>query len=413
MDNNKTTKNQNFDFAQMEDKIQEVQDVIERAVNSRDFRRMSKSISRVIDQGVRQYQRQTFTQGTSWENEPYRERKAETDKTVYSGSDFVKPVFTEKKEKYPNLYASLGGKETKNYFLMVLGGIMAGFMGAAFMAVLLIQTLVGSFQITTTVLMMTGLAAGLVMLYKGIRGHGRIRRFRKYRRVIGDRTYCQLEKLSKAVGKSLRFVKNDVQEMIDTGWFLEGSLDKEETCLITSRETYLQYEESRRIQEERSRQEAEREQARAGIPPKVQEVLDRGEEYIQKIHKSNDAIPGEEISAKIASMEEIVKRIFQRAQDHPEIIPDLKRMMDYYLPMTVKLLDAYEDMDSQPVQGETIRASKKEIEDTLDTLNTAFAKLLDSVFQDTAWDVSSDISVLHTILAQEGLKDSDFQTRNK
>ena len=141
MDNNKTTKNQNFDFAQMEDKIQEVQDVIERVVNSRDFRRMSKSIGRVINQGVRQYQRQTFTQETQWESEPYREKKEEPDKTGYPGSDFVKPVFTEKKEKYPNLYASLGGKETKNYFLMVLGGSMAGFMGVAFMAVLLIQAL--------------------------------------------------------------------------------------------------------------------------------------------------------------------------------------------------------------------------------------------------------------------------------
>ena len=88
-------------------------------------------------------------------------------------------------------------------------------------------------------------------------------------------------------------------------------------------------------------------------------------------------------------------------------------MMDYYLPMTVKLLDAYEDMDRQPIQGETIRASKKEIEDTLDTLNEAFAKLLDSVFQDTAWDVSSDISVLHTLLAQEGLTDDDFAKMKK
>ena len=40
--------------------------------------------------------------------------------------------------------------------------------------------------------------------------------------------------------------------------------------------------------------------------------------------------------------------------------------------------------------------------------NEAFAKLLDSVFQDTAWDVSSDISVLHTMLAQEGLTVNDF-----
>ena len=33
---------------------------------------------------------------------------------------------------------------------------------------------------------------------------------------------------------------------------------------------------------------------------------------------------------------------------------------------------------------------------------------LDSVFQDTAWDVSTDISVLHTLLAQEGLTEDDF-----
>ena len=30
-------------------------------------------------------------------------------------------------------------------------------------------------------------------------------------------------------------------------------------------------------------------------------------------------------------------------------------------------------------------------------------KLLDDLFQTTAWDISSDISVLQTMLAQEGL----------
>ena len=87
--------------------------------------------------------------------------------------------------------------------------------------------------------------------------------------------------------------------------------------------------------------------------------------------------------------------------------------MDYYLPMTVKLLDAYEDMDKQPVQGENIVSAKTEIEQTLDTLNDAFARLLDSVFQDVAWDVSSDISVLHTMLAQEGLTGNDFTPENR
>ena len=165
--------------------------------------------------------------------------------------------------------------------------------------------------------------------------------------------------------------------------------------------------------QEEEKYQAEQERNRKNTPPEVQEVLDKGNEFLDKIHRSNDAIPGMEISAKISRMELIVEKIFERAQKHPEIIPDLKKLMNYYLPMTVKLLDAYEEMDQQPVQGENIQASKKEIEDTLDTLNQAFEKLLDSVFQDTAWDVSSDISVLHTLLAQEGLTDDDFAKMKK
>ena len=82
--------------------------------------------------------------------------------------------------------------------------------------------------------------------------------------------------------------------------------------------------------------------------------------------------------------------------------------------MTVKLLSAYADMDAQPVQGENIQAAKREIEASLDTLNGAFEKLLDSIFKDTALDVSSDITVLKTLLAQEGLTEDELsKMKNK
>ena len=70
-------------------------------------------------------------------------------------------------------------------------------------------------------------------------------------------------------------------------------------------------------------------------------------------------------------------------------------------------------MDAQPVQGENILASKKEIEATLDTLNLAFEKLLDDLFRDSAMDVSSDISVLNTLLAQEGLTEDGLSQVKK
>ena len=124
-------------------------------------------------------------------------------------------------------------------------------------------------------------------------------------------------------------------------WMSGSSLPELAVCPFLHKhpETYRQYTETQKALEQRNEEECRKRQQETEqqkqISPEVQEVLDKGEAYIQKIHASNDAIPGEEISAKIARMEQIVEQIFQRAEEHPEIIPDLKKMMDYYLPMPV------------------------------------------------------------------------------
>lgn len=298
--------------------------------------------------------------------------------------------------------------------MAIFGGILTSGMGIGTLTFSLIAATIQTDPVLLGVLgiMAAGTASGVGLLVGGIKKIGRLGRFQKYIDALDVHTYCSFDQLSDAVSKPVKFVKKDVQKMISKGWFRQGHIDAQETCLITSNETYQQYMqtqnalEQKKREEERLREENLRNHEK--ISPQEQEILEKGNEYLDKLHKSNDAIPGIEISAKISRMELIVEKIFERARKHPEIIPDLKKMMDYYLPMTVKLLDAYEEMDVQPVQGENIQSSKKEIEDTLDTLNLAFEKLLDSVFQDTAWDVSSDISVLNTLLAQEGLTEDEF-----
>ena len=252
-------------------------------------------------------------------------------------------------------------------------------------------------------------AASLGMGITGTVIRGRVKRFRQYVQQIGDRAYCNIKELDDKTGKTETKVRKDLKLMIEKRMFLQGHLDQKETCLIVTDAMYQQYLETQKQLELRKQEADPKVQLEENMSPEAQEVLRKGNEFLVKIRKSNDAIPGEEISAKISRMELIVQKIFERAGEHPEVIPDLKKLMDYYLPMTVKLLDAYEDMDGQPVQGENITASKKEIEETIDTLNIAFEKLLDSIFRDTAWDVSTDISVLHTVLAQEGLTENDFE----
>lgn len=87
--------------------------------------------------------------------------------------------------------------------------------------------------------------------------------------------------------------------------------------------------------------------------------------------------------------------------------------MGYYLPTTLKLVNAYKDLEAEPVQGPNIKRSKDEIEETLDTISSAFEKLLDSFYQDTAMDISTDISVMKTMFAQEGLTEDGLLQMNK
>jgi hypothetical protein len=83
--------------------------------------------------------------------------------------------------------------------------------------------------------------------------------------------------------------------------------------------------------------------------------------------------------------------------------------MDYYMPTTLKMVNSYHEFDMQPVQGENIVKAKREIEDTLDMINMAFENLSDRLYEADTMDVKADISVLKTMLAQEGLKEKDFK----
>ena len=106
------------------------------------------------------------------------------------------------------------------------------------------------------------------------------------------------------------------------------------------------------------------------------------------------------------SLETAITKIYFQVEQHPEQLSELDKFLKYYMPTTMKLLDVYCDFDKQPIQGENITNAKKEILGSLDTINQAFIKLYDSLFQATAWDVSTDITVLQTLLANEGLTDT-------
>lgn len=330
---------------------------------------------------------------------------------------YKKKLVKEAREKFA-LYVNTSTPRALGILFTILGVALVGMFGvtAATLGIagVFIDAVANKMQRGMFVFIAAIVASGALGIY-GNTLRKKVNRFRSYVRTLNGKTYVRIEELAKGVRKSPKFVKRDLKKMIKNRMFLEGHLDEEGNYLITSDESYEQYMQTKKASEIQEKEMQEKEQAeqklRGTLSEEVQEVIKEGEAYLEEIRSCNEAIPGVEISNKMYHLENVILRIFKRVEQHPELISDLHKFMDYYLPTTVKLLKAYEELDKQPVEGENIKTAKQEIENTLDTINEAFENLLDSFFRNTAWDVSTDISVLKTMLAQEGLTgNKDFES---
>ncbi len=246
----------------------------------------------------------------------------------------------------------------------------------------------------------------------------RARRFKKYVRAMGAKDFHSIESLAKAVGKKDKFVIKDLKRMIRRRWFREGHLDRQETCFMLTDKSYQMYQDAQRELERRKEEEERlaREKELLEQDPvrkQLMIIVEEGKEYIRRIKAANDSMPEEEISAKLLRLERICTRIFEHVEENPEKLSDIRRFMNYYMPTTLKLVEAYQEFSEQPVQGENITTAKKEIEEMLDDINGAFEKMFDKLFEDDAMDISTDISVLSTMLAQEGLLKDEFRKENE
>ena len=409
----------------------EIRRTIQDAVDSGDFRRLNQTVSDTVGRAVDNvsrglknggWYRETPSGMGNQKNQPgngqFQGRRGQMGQGGPMGEEgpaYGSPAQTGQRPLFlKGTSVKIGG-----IFLAVIGYVFGaaslvfllllaiGALAAGWDLVLQIGT--GAFAVFTAIF--------LVMAVTGTRMAGSVSRFRKYVGLIGNREYCDIKELSQKAGRPLKKVIKDLRKMIEKGWFCQGHMDEQESCLMVSDGAYRQYtelmERTRREKAEREAAARKREEEYSRLSPEVQKIIETGDEYVRKIREANDARPGEEISAKISRMETLVDRIFDRVEQKPDTVDDIRKLMEYYLPTTIKLLEAYEELDAQPVQGENILLSKKEIEKTLDTLNTAFEKLLDELFQDTAWDLSSDISVLNTMLAQEGLTEDGLKTGGK
>ena len=280
-------------------------------------------------------------------------------------------------------------------------------------------------------------AIGAYLIYKRLmnaRGRSRNRLYRRFANAIGDRTKVSIRELAASMDMPTANAASDLQEMIDKGVIsgnayidhshmmlyldagetsVEDIVDKVVNIFISPEDREKTVAAARATSDKAARPAAEapREAAPAVEPAKPKPVEKRSsgtdnadfEAKLKEIRQLNDEIDDAVVSEKIDRIGELTASIFRVVREKPERAEEVRRFMNYYLPTTLKLLKSYSLMEKQSYQGENIVASRKKIENVLDTLVHAFEQQQDRLFRVEALDVDSDISVLETMMTSDGL----------
>ena len=326
-------------------------------------------------------------------------------------------------------FRSSWGLTASGALMTAAGGAGTVVFGGAAITGLIMGAVAAPAGVATAVIFGLLTAGAATVLGLGVSCLRKASRLKALKRIMGNREVCNIDELASRLQLSPKATLSTVRRLIKGGYLPEGRLDdSSQTLMVTDNayHQYLQFQQAQRqaladqqaAAEARAAEEAAQAAAQAAqrartdrLTPVERSFIDRGQSALQQMAALNARIDDAAVSQKVTALEEVTARILARAEEEPKVIAGLDRLNDYYLPTTLKLLEAYDALEEQPVQGENISSSRREIEHTLDVLNSAFEKLLDDTFQELNMDVSADISVLHALLAQEGLTDGPFDAK--
>ncbi|MCR8745862.1 5-bromo-4-chloroindolyl phosphate hydrolysis family protein [Romboutsia lituseburensis] len=297
--------------------------------------------------------------------------------------------------------------------------ILFGVIGSLVFGFSVLTTLVFKMLFSSVVIISSNIILAIVFLFfavslglllRGITLRKRVKRFKKYVRFIDNNSYFLISDLAKFSKEKESFVIKDLNKMINLGMFLEGHIDEEKTYFMLNNEVYSDYlnlkkqQIAKEINNEKSNEEiynSEKEEKES--------IIRVGRSYIEQIKQIRNDLYKEEIAIKLDKLGNIANQILSQVEKNPKKIQEVNKFINHYLPITIKLINSYKDINNQLIQGENIENAKIEIEKSIDLINTAFENLLDDLFEDVVLDVSTDISVLKTLFKQEGLVEDDFK----
>lgn len=235
--------------------------------------------------------------------------------------------------------------------------------------------------------------------------------YTRFLRELGHNTVIPIRDLASSVQKSEKDTIKELMYMMEKGYFKQARIVENDSLFLLDIPTFklyknqknqmpnLSHEENKKIAQDTSTKTSK---------DKAEEIIKISSKEITSINLSISRIKNRNFLEKVIEIKKTIENITNIIKRYPEKAYVLDKFIEYYLPTTVKLIDAYTEYEIMESNDSKIKNSLAEIESSIEIINEAFEKIQLELMEDRTMDIKTDIDTMKILLNQEGYLEKDW-----
>ena len=140
-------------------------------------------------------------------------------------------------------------------------------------------------------------------------------------------------------------------------------------------------------------------------------VLQNAKKQNKHILEMIPKIDDDGIKKNLKEINDIVDKIIKTIEKNPEKEKKLKNFFDYYLPVTIKLVDRFDEIEDQNISSKDSKKFYENTSKTIEEIDSVFKKFLNSLYESDMLDTNVEIKVLNSMLKSDGLDSNSINVK--
>ena len=114
-----------------------------------------------------------------------------------------------------------------------------------------------------------------------------------------------------------------------------------------------------------------------------------------------------ETKCNLSEINETVDKIIKTVEDSPNKAKKLDNFFDYYLPVLIKIVKRYDEVENQKLVSKEGKGFMKKADNMINETAKAFKTILASLYKNDIMDADADMKVYDLMLKADGIVDNN------